>query len=314
MAQYQISLGATDLERAEHLAGVLESVLGEQASVTWFEVEEGAKLADATDAGFGVASPDGRWAVDGFIEADEPQLLATAVRDAFADLDVGPITVRPVEDKDWVGLSLAGLGPVVAGRFVVHGAHDRDRLPDDKLALEIEANQAFGSGHHPTTAGCLIALSEHLQHRRSSHGVAGVLDDVLDLGCGSGVLALAYAKATGLPALASDIDPTAVAIATGNIGHNGAGHLVKVMTATGFDHPLLQSSRYGLVFANILAGPLVGLAPEMAKRLVPGGTAILSGLLRTQEREVISAYRRAGFMRQRSIRLGDWVTLIMRRP
>lgn len=305
MIQYQIHISATDPARAELMADVLGEILGDEGTVVWYEVEEGNVLSSDENENFGVASPDGLWAVDGFIFSDEPEELQAVLIEALTPLGATSVTVQPVEDRDWVSESLAGLKPVVAGRFVVHGSHDRGNLPFGKIPLEIEANQAFGTGHHPTTAGCLIALTDLMKKFR--------FGSVLDLGCGSGVLAMAYERLTHQFALASDIDPMAVEIAKGNLRANGAGHNVHVVAAAGFGHAHIRNRVYDLVFANILAGPLMMLAPEMAKHVVPSGRIILSGLLNTQARAVDGHYRAAGFRRERHIIIGDWSTLVLRR-
>ena len=201
---------------------------------------------------------DGGWAVDGFFFADDAEEIAGPARAALqGTVDIATITVEPVpEDVDWVAQSLEGLSPVIAGRFVVHGAHDRDRIPKGLIGLQIEANQAFGTGHHPTTWGCLTALTRLLAVYR--------FDSVFDLGTGSGVLAIGIALATKRPVLASDIDPLAVEIALENAGINGAANLVTAVTAAGFAHPAIVGRKFDLIVANIL-----GRSPEDAVAGIP---------------------------------------------
>ncbi len=197
--------------------------------------------------------------MEGWFFADAAEEIEERVKDALGSDGFGaPVTVEPVPDVDWVALSLAGLKPVVGGRFVVHGAHDRDHLPAGLIPLEIEANQAFGTGHHPTTWGCLVALSRLLRTRR--------FDRVFDLGSGSGVLAIAVAKDTRRTVLASDIDPLAVEIALENAALNGVKGLFHCVTAPGFDHESIRGTVFDLVIANILAGPLKMLSPASRRR------------------------------------------------
>ncbi len=164
------------------------------------------------------------------------------------------VTVAPLPDQDWIRLSQEGLPPVRAGRFFVYGAHDAGTVPKGVIAMKIEAGLAFGTGHHETTALCLAALSELARRRRYRK--------VLDLGCGTGLLAIGAAKLWKRPVLASDIDPVAVAVTRENARANGAGPLVRAVTADGLTHPILAGAApYDLVIANILAGPLTRLAP-----------------------------------------------------
>ena len=170
-----------------------------------------------------------------------------------------------------------------AGRFFVYGAHDRGRVPHAVIPIRIEAGLAFGTGHHETTALCLALLSDLAKRRKFSR--------VVDLGCGTGLLAIAAAKLWRRPVIASDIDPIATAVTRTNARANGTGPLVRVVTADGLVHPMLTShAPYDLVFANILAGPLTRLAPSVARALAPGGIAVLSGLLRNQENLVADFY------------------------
>ncbi|WP_182087145.1 50S ribosomal protein L11 methyltransferase [Aureimonas sp. ME7] len=205
-------------------------------------------------------------------------------------------------DIDWMAQVLADLKPVRAGRFLVHGAHDRARVLPNDLAIEIEAGQAFGTGHHGTTAGCLSMIEEVVRRRRPRNA--------LDLGTGSAVLAIGFAKLARRPVLATDIDPVAVAVARENVRQNGVHRFVTTATATGFASPAFHGATpFDLIVANILAGPLMRLAPEMARHLSRGGDVVLSGILDRQRDAVLSAYRIQGLFHRKTLRRGEWVTL-----
>jgi ribosomal protein L11 methyltransferase len=225
-----------------------------------------------------------------------------------------------VTTKDWVKESLAGLKPVRAGRFVVHGAHDRADVPPNRIGIEIEAALAFGTGHHGTTRGCLLALDDLCKparqqrrpSRRSRLREAERRLRVLDLGTGSGVLAIAAARALRQRVLATDIDAEAVRVARANARLNRAGSLVEVTTADGVSGPSTRArAPFDLVFANILLGPLQRLAAPLTKLIAPGGRIVLSGLLAAQANAALSAYRPLAL--EHRIDLDGWTTLIMRR-
>ena len=207
-----------------------------------------------------------------------------------------------VAAKDWVRESLAGLAPVTAGRFVVHGAHDRARIPHNRIGIEIEAALAFGTGHHGTTRGCLLALDwlcKSLPPRR-----------ILDLGTGSGVLAIAAARALRRPVLATDIDGSAVRAARANAALNRAGGFVEVIRADGVTGAKLRErGPYDLVLANILLRPLQRLAAPLTRLTAPGTRVVLSGLLASQANAAIAAYR--GLALERRIDLDGWTTLVL---
>jgi ribosomal protein L11 methyltransferase len=215
--------------------------------------------------------------------------------------------LETVPDQDWVALSQAALPPVAAGRFLVHGRHDRERTRPRRLAIEIDAGQAFGTGHNATTTLCLEAIDRLIRRRR--------FRSVLDLGCGTGVLAIAAAQAMpGARVLAVDNDPLAAAIARCNARLNGAGQRVHVIAATGFAHPRLRTPRgFDLVLANLLPGPLIELAPAMRRALAPLGIAVLCGLLDHQARELIATYRAAGFGLEGRRQRAGWTALICER-
>ncbi|MBR9825903.1 MAG: 50S ribosomal protein L11 methyltransferase [Alphaproteobacteria bacterium] len=215
--------------------------------------------------------------------------------------------IRPLPNEDWVRLSLEGLKPVNAGRFILYGEHDKQQLPEGKIGLEIEAGPAFGTGHHGTTKGCLLAFDELLSAGETPAAI-------FDLGCGTAALAIAAAKC--LPdaeILASDIDPEAVEESRANAQKNATPGL-DIFVAEGLDHPKLAGREFQLIFANILAGPLVELAPGIAKALAPQGRVILSGLLSEQEDWVRQAYETAGLVVTRREPIEGWETLVAQRP
>ncbi len=217
------------------------------------------------------------------------------------------LAFQTVEAKDWVKASLEGLVPVPAGRFVVHGQHDRARIAGNKLGIEIEAALAFGTGHHGTTRGCLLLLDDLLKRRRPAR--------VLDLGSGTGVLAIAAAKALRRPVLASDIDPQAVIVARDNAKLNDVGQLIDAVCAIGFSAPAFRArAPFDLILANILANPLRQMAPAMARHLAPSGFVILSGLLPAHTRGVVASYRAAGLELVRRLQVDGWCSLLMQRP
>ena len=249
---------------------------------------------------------DGRWDITvHFAEAPDQTSIRELVGIAAGDDVARDITFDTVEARDWVKATLEELVPVRAGRFIVHGHHDRSRVPPNKLGIEIEAALAFGTGHHGTTRGCLLLLDHVLKARRPKR--------VLDLGTGTGVLAIAAAKALHGKVLASDIDPLSVRVARDNARLNNTGNLVQTIRATGFSAP--QFAKHGpfdLVLANILANPLRQMATPMAEHLAPSALVILSGLLPYQAQGVIAAYRARGLVLIRHLQIEGWSSLLMR--
>jgi ribosomal protein L11 methyltransferase len=277
---------APDLDDAQALGLALEALDPAPTAVAVLEMEDGSGLFEI--GGYFTDKPD----------AVVLDLLAAAN-------GARPFTVSKVDDRDWVAQVRRDLAPVSAGRFVVHGGHDRGAVPLNRIGLSIEAAMAFGTGHHPTTVGCLTALDRLARHHRPRR--------IADIGCGTGVLALAAVKLWKGCALAGDIDAVAVATAKANARINGAPARVLVAQATGFRAPLLNAGRYDLVFANILARPLRRLAPQMAAHIVPGGHAILSGILDRQAALVLATYRGWGFACADRLDLGEWTTLTLQR-
>jgi ribosomal protein L11 methyltransferase len=224
---------------------------------------------------------------------------------AMSDPALG-VEAEELPDIDWVAKSLEGLKPVRAGRFFVHGAHDRALRPAGGVSIEIEAGLAFGSGHHGTTAGCLEMIERVVRRERPR--------TALDLGTGSGVLAIAIARMARIPVLATDIDPIATRVAAGNVRLNHASDFVRALTATGFHHPVFAAARpFDLIVANILARPLMRLAPAMAKSVAPGGSLVLSGILDNQRDQVLAAYVGQRFRHVATLHREGWTTLHLKR-
>ena len=248
----------------------------------------------------------GRWRVAmHFRAAPDEKIIRALTAAAAGKAAAKALRFERVAAKDWVRESLAGLAPVAAGRFIVHGAHDRARIPHNRIGIEIEAALAFGTGHHGTTRGCLLAL-DWLCKSRGGGGTR----HILDLGTGSGVLAIAAARALRQPVLATDIDGSAVRAARANAALNRIGSFVEVIKADGVTGPKLRErAPYDLVFANILLRPLQRLAAPLTRLTAPGARVVLSGLLASQANAAIAAYR--GLALERRIDLDGWTTLVL---
>jgi ribosomal protein L11 methyltransferase len=287
---YRVSFAIGDEHSAKGVVDALTEVFFEgQAAIAAFE------------------RPDGRWDVTvHFAEVPDQALVRELVGNAAGPEAADSIAFDTVEAKDWVRASLEDLVPVPAGRFVVHGQHDRSRIAPNKIGIEIEAALAFGTGHHGTTRGCLLLLDHVLKAWRPRR--------VLDLGTGTGVLAIAAARALREKVLASDIDPPSVQVARDNARLNVSGHLVQAISAIGFSAPQIAShAPFDLVLANILANPLRQLAGPMARHLAPSALVILSGLLTHQAPAVIAAYRARGLVPVRHLRIEGWSSLLLRK-
>ncbi len=252
--------------------------------------------------------PDGRWSLAmHFRQAPDTATLSALVARVAGVTAADALSFETLPLTDWVRKGLEGLTPVTAGRFIVHGAHHRDQARARPIAIEIEASIAFGTGHHGTTRGCLLALDRILKERRPSR--------VLDLGTGSGVLAIAAVKATRRRALASDIDAHAVRIARENAHLNGVGNLVEVLHAGGLGRSRFhRRAPFALILANILLTPLQQLATPVRSLVAPNGYVVLSGLLTAQSSAALASYRARGLVLVRRITLGGWATLILMRP
>src|SRR5260221_13069459 len=251
--------------------------------------------------------PGGRWDITvHFAEAPDQTSIRELVGIAAGAEVARDISCDTVEAKDWVKAALEELVPVRAGRFIVHGRHDRAKVPLNKLGIEIEAALAFGTGHHGTTRGCLLLLDHVLKKDWPQRGP--------DLGTGTGVLAIAAAKALHHAVLASDIDPASVRVAHDNARLNETGDLGQTIRATGFSAPqFAQRGPFDLVLANILANPLRQLATPMARHLAPSALVILSGLLTHQAGPVIAAYRARGLVPVRHLKIDGWSSLLLRK-
>ncbi len=289
MPQIRLHLSAEKLE-AERIFELLEREFEDDGyALANMEIDEPAQIYEVS------LYADG--------EEDEIAAIETRMADCLGSDGFGLGIGREIlPDIDWVAKSLEGLKPVRAGRFLVHGRHDRDAARANDIAIEIEAGQAFGTGHHGTTAGCLAMLERLIRTRRPKN--------VLDLGTGSGVLAIAVAKLAKCPVLATDIDPVATRVARSNAKLNGEAGLIRFETAAGFtDRAFIEEGPFDLIVANILARPLMRMAPDIAAELTPGGDVVLSGILATQRQMVLAGFRAAGLFHRHTIWRDEWVTM-----
>ncbi|MCH2094571.1 MAG: 50S ribosomal protein L11 methyltransferase [Rhodobacteraceae bacterium] len=273
---------------AEALGEAMERLVPEPTGVGVFEIEDGSGLWEV--GGYFTETPD----------AAGLALLAAAhgARD---------FVVSELPDIDWVAKVKRELSPVEAGRFFVYGSHDADRVPEGSEPLLIEAAMAFGTGHHGTTLGCLRALD-----RIDTNGFTGT--SVADIGCGTAVLAMAAARIWPETVIASDIDQVAVDVAKANVAANGLAGRVTCVEAAGFDHAdLAKRAPFDLIFANILKGPLIDLAPAMAAHLCDGGFAILSGILNEQADEVVAVYDALALRLVTREEIGEWTSLTLKK-
>jgi len=288
MALRKVSVTAPDLTTAEQVAAGLAEVETGELATTLFERSAGGYL----------------------VEAYYDRYLETAtIERALAGLGarVGKPLLESLPETNWVAVSQASLPPVAAGRFMLHGSHDRSHFVMRRNAIEIEAGEAFGTGHNATTTLCLRALDRMARQRH--------FRSVLDIGSGTGVLAIAAARIfPSANVIASDNDPVAVATACENVRVNRLRTRIQTIEASGLCHPLLRrAGTVDLVLANILPGPLIEFAPALSRLIAPGGMAILSGLLNHQVREVVAAYRTAGFHLVQRQRDGVWAAVTVLR-
>ena len=289
MTTYTALTTLTGKDQAYALADAMENLDPEPTGVGVFEIEDGSGL----------------WEIGAYFIDEPDDVELTLMAAAFG---AKPFVVSEVPETDWVAKVKRELSPVVAGRFFVYGSHDADKIPEGSEPLLIEAAMAFGTGHHGTTLGCLRALD-----RLASAGFIG--KNVVDIGCGTAVLAMAAARIWPNPVVASDIDEVAVDVAAANVSCNDLDGRVTCLVAAGFEHETLHSAApYDLIFANILKGPLIELAPDMAAHSAQGGIVILSGLLVEQAEDVLAAYDANGFDCETREDIGEWscLTLIKR--
>jgi ribosomal protein L11 methyltransferase len=252
------------------------------------------------------AGQDGKtWLLEAYFGVEPEEAAIRELIRPIVGADADRAVFETVAQKDWIRASLEGLRPVRAGRFLVHGAHDRAKVRPNDVAIAIEAGLAFGTGHHGTTRGCLLAFWRELKRRRPRR--------VLDVGTGTGILACAAAKALKRRVVAGDIDPVAVDVAHENARLNGIAPHLRFYVAPGLRHGLARGKEFDLVFANILAKPLKALAPALARVLAPGGTLILSGLLPRDVRSVLSSYAAQGLTLEHRLDVDGWVALALRR-
>jgi ribosomal protein L11 methyltransferase len=276
-------------EAALAVAAALDEVAG---AISAFEIDEAAAV----------------WQVEAYPRA---AILDTAleIRLALLAAEAGGQLIRIVEERlperDWLAENRRAFPPLRIGRFFLHGSHWTGPVPAGAVALEIDAAEAFGTGEHPSTSGCLLALDRVARRRRPFRP--------LDIGTGSGVLAIAAAKGLHRSVLASDIDCAALRVAARHVRRNGLAGRVRLVCAPGYRSRALRGSKYDLVFANILARPLARMAPDLKRALAPGGVAVLSGLLRRQEPLVLSAHRSQRLSLERRLVIDGWSTLILRR-
>ena len=276
-------------DAAVALANAIERMDPEPTGVGVFEIEDDSGL----------------WEVGAYFLEKPDMVMLEVIALAFG---AKPFALSELPEIDWVAKVRRELSPVEAGRFFVYGSHDADKVPVGRVALQIEATVAFGTGHHGTTLGCLRAFDRLFEAGFRPAKVA-------DIGCGTAVLAMAAAAV--LPdalVIASDIDEVAVEVAVANVGINGLEGRVECLEAAGFGHArLAEAAPFNLVFANILKGPLIELAPDMAAHVGKGGIAILSGLLVVQAEAVTAAYVAEGFALEAREDIGEWSTLVLRR-
>ncbi len=292
MSEIRLYVSTTE-KQAEQVLDLLSEVFGEEDfAIATTEIDE---KRDIWEASVYMMRED---------EDEVRQRVSEALAAAYPELS---IQREVIPDVDWVAKSLEGLKPVRAGRFLVHGSHDRDKVRSSDIGIEIDAGQAFGTGHHGTTAGCLEVIDSVMRSR--------TIRNALDLGTGSGVLAIAVRKLKNIPVLATDIDPIATRVAAENVRTNGIANGIVTKTAPGFHSTAFsEHGPFDLIIANILARPLIRMAPKLTDNLAAGGTVILSGILASQRWKVLSAYNGQKLRHVRTIWRNGWVTIHLDRP
>ena len=273
---------------ASDLGDALERLTPEPIGVGVFELEDGSGL----------------WEVGAYF-AEKPDDISLALLAAVFQAEEFKISELP--QIDWVSKVQRSLKPVVAGRFFVYGSHDSDKVPPDCEPLLIEASMAFGTGHHGTTKGCLLALEQLITDGFKAK-------NVIDVGCGTAVLAMAAARIFSANVIASDIDAVAHSVAKMNILANGLDRNIQCFEASGFAHEQIKTKNpFDLIFANILLAPLLAIATDISKYSLSGGYVVLSGILSEQAELVVNKYTGVGFSLSNQIEIGEWVTIIFRK-
>lgn len=258
-----------------------------------------------------IAPPRTKMASIEALWAEKPDLAALtaplAIIAALHKIEAPKLKIKQVPKLDWLQKVAGDFPPLPIARWTIYGAQHADKITNPRLALQIDATSAFGTGEHPTTRGCLEMLDKLFkQGTRPGR--------MLDIGCGSGVLAMAYAKTCRGKAVAIDLDPDSVGIARYNIGANGLRHHVRAALGNGYRSPLAKDKSFDLIMSNIFAGPLCQMAKDLRRHLKPGGVAILSGILNPQANRVIAAHRLQNIHIVRRLQLGEWTTLVLKRP
>ena len=273
---------------ASDLGDALERLTPEPIGVGVFELEDGSGL----------------WEVGAYF-SEKPDDISLALLAAVFQAEEFKISELP--QIDWVSKVQRSLKPVVAGRFFVYGSHDSDKVPPDCEPLLIEASMAFGTGHHGTTKGCLLALEQLITDGFKAK-------NVIDVGCGTAVLAMAAARIFSANVIASDIDSVAHSVAKMNILANGLDRNIQCFEASGFAHEQIKTKNpFDLIFANILLAPLLAIATDISKYSLSGGYVVLSGILSEQAELVVNKYTGVGFSLSNKIEIGEWVTIIFRK-
>lgn len=270
----------------------LQEALGEETPVASTELRQGID-----------------WRIDAYIEGTPDRealsrLIAAVARQQ--DVEAPALGLAALEDRDWVAENQRSFQPMCVGRFFVHPSFHQGGVPHEKVGIQIDPGMAFGTGTHPTTRGCLAAIDEIGRARRPQSAI--------DVGCGSGILAIALAAVAPAPVLACDNDPLAVRVTVENAAINRVADRIVAVHAKGLDHPAIRvRAPFDLIVANILAQPLIALAPSVAGALAPGGEVVLSGLLNSQADAVTDAYRAQGMTLRQRLEIGDWSTLLLQR-
>ena len=286
MLTYSAITKVKDRERAEGLGVALEKLNPPPMGVGVFELEDSS----------------GKWEVGAYFH-DRPDEISILILESAFKAD--GFAISEIPETDWVTKVKRELSPVEAGQFFVFGKHDSHKLPKDRVGLLIEASMAFGTGHHGTTKGCLLALDKLVSRDKK-------IDEVIDIGCGTAVLAMAVGKVSSSRIIASDVDQVAVEVALANLKANNLENRIACIQATGFEDMQIRSNApFDLVFANLLKPPLLDLAPCIRRYLKSGGHAIISGILDLQAIEIIEVYRQNDLEVQDRIDIGEWVTLTL---